>query len=423
MKRLYKIYKQYPNICTDTRQIQPDVLFFCLKGENFDGNKFALQAAEAGAKLVITEDKSLIGDNRFYCVKDVLKCLQQLARYHRKNLKIPVIGITGTNGKTTTKELINAVLSKRYKTVATQGNLNNHIGVPLTVLSIRPDDEVAIIEMGANHSGEIAELCRIARPTHGLITNIGTAHIEGFGTMKTLIKTKVALYRYLRRKCGMFYLNYHDPILIKYCRHKICKNNIYGINLHNYSSKEPNDTPFLHLFLYDKEVKTHLTGQYNLLNILAASTIGEAFKVPCEAIIEAIEEYAPSNNRSQIIQVGSNTLIADYYNANPYSMEAALCNLAKIQHSRKLAILGDMRELGDISREAHKQLVARCRELNIPALFVGTEFSACCPEHAFENVDDLNSYLAEHRPENSLILVKGSRGMRLEGVVWKMGNG
>jgi UDP-N-acetylmuramoyl-tripeptide--D-alanyl-D-alanine ligase len=397
--------------------MQPDVLFFCLKGENFDGNKFARQAAEMGAKLVITEDKSLIDDNRFYYVKDALKCLQQLARYHRKKLKIPVIGITGTNGKTTTKELVNAVLSKCYKTVATQGNLNNHIGVPLTVLSIRPDDEIAIVEMGANHPGEIAELCKIARPTHGHITNIGTAHIEGFGSMKALIKTKIALYRYLRRKNGLFYLNYQDPIVKKHCRRRRFKGAVYGFYPSLYASKEPNNTPFLHLFLYNKEIKTHLTGQYNLFNVLTAFVIGEDFGVPQEAVIEAVEAYVPSNHRSQVVQAGSNTLIADYYNANPYSMEAALCNLAEIQQPHKLAILGDMHELGDISHAAHKQLVARCRELNIPALFVGTNFAACHPEHAFENVDALNKYLAEHHPENSLILIKGSRGMRLENVI------
>jgi len=416
MQRLYRVYKQYPNICTDTRQMKPDVLFFCLKGEHFDANTWAIQAAESGAKLVVTEDQSLQGDNRFYCVKDVLKCLQQLALYHRKQLKIPIIGITGTNGKTTTKELINAVLSKRYKTVATQGNFNNHIGVPLTLLSIRPEDEVAIVEMGANHPGEIAELCHIACPTQGIITNIGTAHIEGFGSMEALIDTKMALYRYLCKNHGIFYVNEQDPIIAKNCKFRNNYDYPYGMNVTMFQSDECSNTPFLHACLYGKEITTHLTGQYNLINILAASAVGEMFDVPQEAIALAIAMYEPQNKRSQVVYDGTNILIADYYNANPNSMEAALCNLSSIQHPCKLAILGDMRELGDISYSAHKQIVTRCQELNISAFFVGTEFCACHPEHAFENIDDLNVFLAQHPIENKLILIKGSRGMKLENV-------
>lgn len=409
MKDLYSKYLEHPTICTDTRHIIPDSIFVCLKGERFDGNTFALQALENGAAYVVTEDKKLSNNDRCIIVDDSLQTLQALAAYHRQQLTIPIIGITGTNGKTTTKELIATVLSKKFRTAFTKGNLNNHIGVPLTLLSIRPDDEIAIVEMGANHPGEIEFLCNIARPTYGLITNIGKAHIEGFGSVEEIIHTKKALYRSIINDQGTLFVNINDTILQK---------DLECNKVHFYAEGgEDNITgmsPYLRIKVANQEVDTNLTGSYNIYNFLAAAAIGHFFGVDDSLIAEALHDYVPSNHRSQINKIGSNVIISDYYNANPTSMEAAIRNLAKLEHSNKMAILGEMRELGNISEQEHLHIINLCKELNINVIFVGNEFCKHQPEHCFPTTEVLNEVLLQNPIQNAMVLVKGSNGIHLD---------
>ena len=408
MKELYQKYLDHPVICTDSRNITSGCLFFCLKGERFDGNQFAEQALQAGARYVVTERTELADNPQMIVVNDVLETLQQLAAYHRQQLRIPVIGITGTNGKTTTKELTAAVLSEKFKTACTQGNFNNHIGVPLTLLSIRPEHEIAIVEMGANHPGEIADLCRIARPDHGLITNIGKAHIEGFGSVEEIIHTKKALYRSVMEDHGTLFVNINDAIL---------RNGLAYEKVVYYAEggekRIVSLAPYLELSLEHSHVLTHLTGSYNVYNCLGAAAIGQFFGVTEEQIAHALSHYEPSNHRSQIDEIKGNTIISDYYNANPTSMEAALRNLALLQAPRKLGILGDMLELGAISSQEHLHIIKLCQELSIEAYFVGKNFAEHHPEHSFLTVEDLNAALAGNSIENHLILIKGSNGMHL----------
>ena len=408
MTELYNTYLQHLVVCTDTRAIVPGCLFFCLKGERFDGNQFALQALENGAAFVVTENPDLMGNNRCIVVDDALKTLQDLAQHHRQQLHIPVIGITGTNGKTTTKELVHAVLQTQFRTACTKGNLNNHIGVPLTLLSIRPDDEIAIVEMGANHPGEIEFLCSIARPTHGLITNVGKAHIEGFGSFEEIIHTKKALYRSVIRDGGILFVNENDLHL----RHDLAYDKIV-FYAGNADAHLLGMSPYLRIRVGGRDINTHLTGGYNIYNFLAAEAVGHYFGVSDDNVAKALSEYEPTNHRSQVNVVGTNTVISDYYNANPTSMEAALRNLARLHHPRKRAVLGDMRELGAISREEHQHIVDLCQELGIEALFVGAEFSAVAPQSSFPDVETANSYLKTHPMEQSLVLVKGSNSIRL----------
>lgn len=409
LNNLYELYQQHPQVCTDTRKIVADSLFFCLKGENFDGNQFALQALEQGAAYVVTENQDLIGNARCVVTDNALKALQDLASFYREQLHIPIIGITGTNGKTTTKELIASVLSQKFRITYTQGNLNNHIGVPLTLLSIKSDDQLAIVEMGANHPGEIEFLCHIARPTHGLITNVGKAHIEGFGSEEEIVHTKKALYRSVIRDGGTLFVNTNDQKLRK------------GLDYSNvfYYAEGGEDnivsmSPYLRIRVAKQEVDTHLTGAYNIYNFLAAEAVGHFFGVTDAKIAEALGNYTPSNHRSQINRIGSNTIISDYYNANPTSMEAAVRNLAKLDHPNKKAILGDMRELGPISKDEHARIIQLCQELHIDAIYVGAEFGAHHPEHRFADVTALNAYLQEHPIENAMILIKGSNSIHLD---------
>jgi len=461
IEELYEKFVQFPFICTDTRKIIPNSLFFCLKGENFNGNLFVNEALEKGASYVITENSSFDFaqlpalpersrrqrdgvvniENRIIVVDDVLKTLQQLANYHRNQLKITIIGITGTNGKTTTKELIASVLSKKYKTAYTQGNLNNHIGVPLTLLSIKSDDEIAVIEMGANHPGEIAELCQIVQPDYGLITNIGKAHLEGFGTVENIIETKTALYRAAR----VLFVNNDDEILKQKAEGRKEKgekeaeekspSNFEGVDgeagrgsLYNiifygkntdFSGKITEMNPCLVIDLFGKKNQTHLTGNYNLSNILGAAAIGHFFDVSHQDICDAIAEYVPQNHRSQIIKSGTNTLIADYYNANPTSMKAALDNFLQIEAPHKLAILGDMLELGENSLYEHQALIDFCESKNIDTIFIGPIFYILKNEHFnfFMNVEDCNDYLNNNEVQGNFILLKGSRGIHLENVM------
>ena len=409
MTELYNTYLQHPVVCTDSRQIVPGCLFFCLKGERFDGNQFALQALENGAACVVTENTELSGHDRCIVVDDALKTLQELAQHHRQQLHIPVIGITGTNGKTTTKELVHAVLQSRFRTACTRGNLNNHIGVPLTLLSIRPDDEIAIVEMGANHPGEIEFLCNIARPTHGLITNVGKAHIEGFGSFEEIIHTKKALYRSVIRDGGTLFVNINDL----YLRNDLAYDTVVFYAEEGEGAIKAM-SPYLRIRVAGHEIDTHLTGSYNIYNFLAAAAVGHFFGVDDDRIAQALADYTPTNHRSQVNIIGTNTVISDYYNANPTSMAAALNNLARLEHPCKRAVLGDMRELGAISEEEHRHIIDLCRELHIDALFVGPEFSALVPDQAFATTEELNAYLQEHPIQHSMVLVKGSNSIHLD---------
>jgi len=418
IKGLYEKFVQSPFICTDTRKMVPNALFFCLKGENFDGNQFVNEALEKVAAYVITEKNSMQNAERIVVVDNVLQTLQQLAHFHRQQLKIPVIGITGTNGKTTTKELIASVLSKKYKTAFTQGNLNNHIGVPLTILSIKNEDEMAVIEMGANHPGEIEKLCQIAQPDIGLITNVGKAHLEGFGSIENIIETKTALYR----SAPILFINNEDKILKQNAEsRKGEKKIIYYGNDTEISGQIIEMNPYLVVNLFNKIIQTQLTGNYNLPNILAAAAIGKYFGISEQNICDAIVEYTPQNNRSQIIKNKTNTIIADYYNANPTSVRAALDNFLHIEAPHKLAIIGDMLELGENSAREHQAVINFCEVNDIKTVFIGAIFYALKNNRSpfFKNVEEFNHSFNSFTifEENQLILIKGSRGVHLEKII------
>ena len=408
MENLYEKYQQSSSVCTDSRNLVPDCLFVCLKGANFDGNRFAADVLEQGAKYVITENRELTGDPRAVVVDNTLKTLQELAHYHREQLKIPVIGITGTNGKTTTKELVNTVLSTTYKTACTQGNLNNHIGVPLTLLAILPEHELAVVEMGANHPGEIADLCAIADPDYGLITNIGVAHIEGFGSKENIIMTKKALYRHVIAKNGTLFVNESDDILRDGLHHE--KVVFYGKDA---EKQIVSMNPYLTIRIGEETVETHLTGSYNIWNFLAAAAVGRYFHISDNVITKALGDYVPSNHRSQVNRISSNVIISDYYNANLTSMTAALKNLAQLEHPHKIAVLGDMRELGDLSVEAHTEIFQLIENLGIEAYFVGAEFAKVTSKNVFADVEAANTYFTEHPLENAMVLIKGSNSIHL----------
>jgi len=419
--RLYKLYLECSGVSTDSRNIPPDCLFVALNGPNFNANEFARDAIEHGARYALVDQKEFVNEPNILQVQDGLAALQELAQYHRNQLKIPVIGITGSNGKTTTKELMLQVLSTTYKTMATKGNLNNHIGVPLTVLSIKYDIEMAIVEMGANHIGEIARLCEIAQPTHGLITNIGQAHTEGFGGYDGVIRGKSELYQYLIMNGGEVFINTQDEVLRNMA--KRFEQPIYY----------PEEEDFLHIthiksdpylnFMGERnlEIQTRLIGAYNFNNVAAALCVAKYFEVSAEVAEAAVAQFVPTNNRSQVIQKGTNTIILDAYNANPSSMTAALENLLNMKSSEKVAILGDMMELGTESAEAHKNIVALTGEGFSQVLLCGPNMEEVSEVNSlaryFNNRDELVGFLKQNPIENSTILIKASRSMGLEEVV------
>ncbi|MGE5394214.1 MAG: UDP-N-acetylmuramoyl-tripeptide--D-alanyl-D-alanine ligase [Candidatus Saccharibacteria bacterium] len=421
---IYQLFKQYPVVTTDTRNIPANSIFFSLKGEKFNGNSFASEALQKGAAYAVIDEAAYAVSDRMILVDDVLKCLQQLANYHRRELKIPVFAITGTNGKTTTKELIAAVLAKRYRIHFTQGNLNNHIGVPLTLLSMTSQTEMAIIEMGANHPGEIRMLCEIADPDFGLVTNMGKAHLEGFGSFEGVIKTKSEMYDYLRQKGGKCFINADNPLLIKQAG--ILEQITYGKTSGCYLMGELASTEY-HLVvkaLFPKGwlyLKSKLIGDYNFENLLAAACVGKYFEVDPLLIQKALEEYTPSNNRSQLIKGESNTIIMDAYNANPTSMMMALTNFVGINNDNKCLILGDMLELGEVSDAEHQKIVDYIEANTFPeVMLVGPQFkktTAGQEKKKFDNVELLFNYLQTHPVNNKLILVKGSRGIHLEKIL------
>ncbi|WP_242921116.1 UDP-N-acetylmuramoyl-tripeptide--D-alanyl-D-alanine ligase [Pontibacter liquoris] len=418
---LYQKYLECRHVSTDSRAAQDQSLFFALNGPNFKGARFAATALEKGARYAVVDAPAMAAENVFV-VEDTLQALQDLARHHRRQLSIPVIGITGSNGKTTTKELIHAVLSQKYNTLYTQGNLNNHIGVPLTLLRLRPEHEMAIIEMGANHIGEIAQLCTIAQPTHGLITNIGKAHLEGFGSLEGVARGKSELYVHLDNHQGTVFINTTNEHLVRMSRrieHKVT----YPAPGDYYHSELLEASPYV---VYKDEegnvVRTQLVGSYNYENMAGAAAIGKFFGVPLANVNEAIAGYSPVNNRSQVLQQGSNTIILDAYNANPTSMAAAVRNFGNMHAPRKVVILGDMFEMGPESETEHRALGEVVAEQPFDTVILcgkDMQYAAAVNEAFlyFETKPELTKWLQEHPVTESYVLVKGSRGMGLETLV------
>ena len=419
IKEIYNYFLQTTSIATDNRKIKTDNLFVALKGDNFNGNKFALSALENGAKYAIIDEAEFKIDDRFILVDDSLLALQQLASYHRNQLNITIIGLTGSNGKTTTKELINAVLSQKFNTKATIGNLNNHIGVPLTLLSFDSSTEIGIVEMGANHQKEIEMLCGICQPDLGYITNFGKAHLEGFGGTEGVIKSKSELYEYLSSNHKTAFINSDDAIQ----NEKTTNINriTFGFNnpenFVNITKIETN--PMVKIEFEDTTIQSHLIGLYNANNINAAITIGKHFGVSNEKIKFGLENYIPNNNRSQLLEKNSNKIILDAYNANPSSMNAALTNFFQLEEKNKVAILGDMFELGIESSDEHKKLIEFCfHNENIIFYFIGKDFFAHKNSNTnmkfYKTFESFQSVFPNQKTENSFLLIKGSRGMSLE---------
>jgi len=422
LEQLHQLFLESSGVSTDTRNIKQNALFFALKGVNFNGNTFAHQALKSGAKYVVIDEVVSPANERFILVDNVLETLQALANFHRKHLGLPIIALTGSNGKTTTKELIHAVLKPHFKTVATVGNLNNHIGVPLTLLSMTVATEIGIVEMGANHAKEIAMLCEIAQPNIGYITNFGKAHLEGFGSEEGVVKAKSELYDYLKANSGIIILNSDDP---KQVAQVGAYDRIYTFSeaLETAVNVKLTATqPFLSLALQNITINTNLVGNYNVYNCAAALAIGTHYKLTPLQLKEGIEAYVPANNRSQIIQQHSNEILLDAYNANPSSMEVALDNFKSIQNSHKLAVLGDMFELGTTSVKEHLEVVNQAMlTKGCIFYFVGSHFFEHKTDHPklqfFKTFDDLQLHLEQSTISNTSILIKGSRGMALERVL------
>ena len=412
---LYNLYRQHFLVDTDTRNIRENTLFFALKGDNFNGNSFAEEALKLGASFAIVDEKVYQTNENVILVNNVLETLQQLANYHRRQLKIPIIGLTGSNGKTTTKELIHVVLNKKYNTRATKGNLNNHIGVPLTLLSMTDKTELGVVEMGANHQKEIAFLCTISEPNFGYITNFGKAHLEGFGGIEGVIKGKSELYTFLKENNKTAFVNPDDEIQVKKTQE------INTINFKVDALEFLEADSFVKLSYNDKIIQSNLVGAYNYSNIAAAITIGTYFKVSDKDIKEALESYVPKNNRSQIIETKNNEIILDAYNANPSSMKVALENFESITTTTttKVVILGDMFELGDDSLQEHQAIVDLTISLNFDSVyFVGENFNRIkTGKHQFKTYENFEDYIKKNPLENKSILIKGSRGMRLERIL------
>lgn len=421
IKDLYAIFLNSKGISTDTRQIIPGSIFFALKGANFNGNQFAKDALGKGAAFAVVDEQLHPADDKYILVSDALETLQKLANHHRKQLGIPVIAITGSNGKTTTKELINAVLSKKYRTQATKGNLNNHIGVPLTLLSIPQGTEIAIVEMGANHQKEIEGYCKVAEPTHGIITNIGKAHLEGFGSAEGVKKAKGELFDYLLATNGKAFINSKNETLKSISKFK---DPIYFPGENDfYSCQFLDASPFIRFRAENGEiVSTQLIGKYNFENIASALCIGKFFEVNDEDANNAVASYVPQNNRSQVVRRKNNEIILDAYNANPSSMKAAIENFMNIKKDKKAMVLGDMFELGQESRKEHEALGKLISSLNFDLILLcGKEMryakDFCHHATYFKDKQELEQWLQSQHLDNYEILIKGSRGMGLETIV------
>ncbi|MEO9891856.1 UDP-N-acetylmuramoyl-tripeptide--D-alanyl-D-alanine ligase [Aurantibacter sp.] len=417
--QIHQLFIENHTVSTDTRKIKEGCIFFALKGDNFNGNKYALEALKKGASLAIVDEAEFVINNQIILVDNVLKTLQELATFHRTQSKAKIIALTGSNGKTTTKELINSVLSKKYKTIATIGNLNNHIGVPLTLLSIKPETEIAIVEMGANHQKEIEFLCSLALPDFGYITNFGKAHLEGFGGEEGVIKGKSELYTYLIANKKSIFLNADDPIQNQKLTSYVKKYG-YSQNQQEYFKiKLIEANPFVELCFENENVKTQLIGSYNFTNCCAAVVIGKYFNVTSSDINSAIAAYAPENNRSQLLTKNGHQIILDAYNANPSSMIAALNNFKVMDTPNKIVILGDMFELGESAKQEH-QTIAKLAE-TMPfekVILVGENFTNTTTTNLkFKNFESLKEYLNQANFSKNSILIKGSRGMALERVL------
>jgi len=417
---IYQIFLNSNKVCTDSRKIRDNDLFVSLKGPNFNGNKFAETALENGANYAIVDQKEFAVNDNYILVNDCLNTLQNLANYHRKKSKAKIIGLTGSNGKTTSKELIFSVLKLQFKTIATTGNLNNHIGVPLTLLSIEPETEIAIIEMGANHLKEIELLCNIADPDYGYITNFGKAHLEGFINLEGVIKGKSELYTYLMKKSRLIFINNNDNKQLEITKEYTNKFTFGKTNSNvNYSVNTIN--PQISISIEDVTIKSNFFGEYNVENLAAAICIGKYFNMSNTLIKEGVENCIPNSNRSQIIEKGSNKIILDAYNANPTSMQLALVNFNDISEKNKILFIGDMYELGENSHEMHQDIVSTIEEMNFDQtyllgdLFNKTKFSSKIK--AFANLEDLNNNINLEEISNSTILIKGSRGMQLEKIL------
>jgi UDP-N-acetylmuramoyl-tripeptide--D-alanyl-D-alanine ligase len=418
IEALYAIFLQYPNIATDTRKITKEAIFFALKGDNFNGNSFAAKALELGASYVVIDEEQYYINEKTILVDDVLSNLQALAKYHRQQFTIPFIAITGSNGKTTSKELVNAVLASGYKTYTTQGNLNNHIGVPLTLLSVKKDAEVAIIEMGANHQKEIAGYCEYTLPTHGIITNCGKAHLEGFGGVEGVKKGKGELFDFIRATDGTIFLM-QDYDYLQQMSTGIKNKFSYGTQDADLVGTIRSSEPFLSVTIQDTIIHSHLVGAYNLPNILLATAVGVYFKIPIQQIKASIENYMPSNSRSQLIEKDTNKIILDAYNANPSSMQLAIENLQKLDVPNKVLILGAMAELGEESIAEHEYIVALISKYTwLQVILVGGDFLKI--KHSFlsfSNANEAGDWLKTAALKNCYILVKGSRSSTMERVL------
>ncbi len=422
IQELYTIFLQHPSIQTDSRKLQPGDLYFALKGPNFNGNLFAKQALDAGAAYAIIDEPLNLLDNRIIATTNTLQTLQDLAKYHRQQFTIPFIAITGSNGKTTTKELVSQVLSGTFKTYTTAGNLNNHIGVPLTILSIKQDAEMAVIEMGANHQKEIESYCAYTLPTHGIITNCGKAHLEGFGGIEGVKKGKGELFQYLKENGGTaFIMNDYD--YLRTMSNGIPNVKTYGTTDAAITGVANTSAEFLQVQMTKgtdiKKISTNLVGEYNLPNVLVAVAIGKHFDVPEAAIQNALENYVPSNSRSQLIEMGSNKIILDAYNANPTSMKAAIENFAKMEGVDKVLMLGGMMELGDESIIEHTAILNLISEYNWKSVvLVGGNFGNIQHSYTyFENSTAAAEWLKQQKFTNTKLLIKGSRSMQMEMVI------
>ena len=442
---IYKIFKSCSGVTTDSRTLKGGELFFALKGENFDGNEYALKALEAGAAYAVVNSDSAVAscqDERLIKVEDSLKTLQELARWHRSmtfvnGKPLPVVALTGTNGKTTTKELIREVLSVKYKVTATEGNLNNSIGVPLTLLKVNTETQIAVVEMGASHPGDIKELVDIALPNYGLITNVGKAHLLGFGSFEGVMNTKGELYDYLRRTADKAFLNVDNPYLCKMANDRNLHNDPerpyslvipYGLDYQNGKVLEADtENPFLRINVEGRTIRTNLVGSYNADNVMAALCVGKEFGIGFEEACKAIETYIPSNNRSQMTRTEKNTLIIDAYNANPTSMDAAIRNFSAIKADKKAMMLGDMLELGEDSIKEHIEVIKKVLETDTDLLcLVGKEFSEAVKTensekiHHFMTSTELAEWIEKNPINGHTVLIKGSRGTKMEKTVEKL---
>ncbi|MBQ2187979.1 MAG: UDP-N-acetylmuramoyl-tripeptide--D-alanyl-D-alanine ligase [Bacteroidales bacterium] len=421
IERIYELYKGAYTVTTDSRTITPGCVFVALKGEHFDGNDFALKVAEEGiAACVIADRPDLPKHNRLFVVNDSLKALQELAKHHREKLGLPIIGITGTNGKTTTKELVSAVLSKKYNIVYTQGNFNNQLGVPLTLLKIKPEVELAVVEMGASHPGDIDELTNLGEPDYGMITNIGRAHLRDFGGYEGVIKTKNEMYQYIAAHKGLLFVNEDNDLLMGLAKDidKVTYGTCQGAGT---KGKMLSANPYLSVEWNGYKIDTQLVGDYNFENVMAAICIGKYFKVDDKDIVEALSSYCPTNNRSQVIETGKNRVIMDAYNANPTSMSHAIRNFRNICSDHNVLILGDMLELGEESEKEHKAIIQLLKELRFQLVFlVGSEFAKVSSNSTYFTVNDVDKlirYITLNPISGYDILVKGSNGIHLNKII------